>query len=165
MRKATLVFLINKDTNSICLGMKKRGFGALRWNGFGGKVNKGEDIEDAAIREIYEETTDSNQNEGVIIDRKDLERVAILNFTFPHQQDWNQQVHVFFVEKWNGNINESEEMKPEWFDIDEIPYSDMWSDDKYWLPRVLKGERMTADFSFNENDEMISNEIRDFPLK
>ncbi len=55
-------------------------------------------------------------------------------------------------------------MKPEWFDIDEIPYSDMWSDDKYWLPRVIKGERMTADFSFNEKDEMISNDVRDFQL-
>ncbi len=61
-------------------------------------------------------------------------------------------------------LNKSEEMKPEWFDIDGIPYSDMWSDDKYWLLRVINRERMTADSSFNEKDEMISNEIRDFQL-
>ncbi len=55
-------------------------------------------------REIYEETTNIQQNAGVVIDKKDLERVTILNFNFTHQPDWNQQVHVFFVEKWNGNI-------------------------------------------------------------
>jgi 8-oxo-dGTP diphosphatase/2-hydroxy-dATP diphosphatase len=53
MRNATLVFLINRNENKICLGMKKRGFGASRWNGFGGKVNEEEEIEDAAIREVF----------------------------------------------------------------------------------------------------------------
>ena len=35
--------------------MKKRGFGAGRWNGFGGKVAPAETIEDAARRELLEE--------------------------------------------------------------------------------------------------------------
>jgi hypothetical protein len=29
-------------------------------------------------------------------------------------------------------------MKPEWFDIEKIPYDKMWDDDIIWLPRVLK---------------------------
>ena len=32
----TLVFL--RDGSKVLLGMKKRGFGAGKWNGFGGKV-------------------------------------------------------------------------------------------------------------------------------
>ena len=48
----TLVFIIEKD--SILLGMKKRGFGAGWWNGFGGKVQQGETIEEAAKRSIKE---------------------------------------------------------------------------------------------------------------
>ncbi len=44
----TLVFLVDDDR--VLLGMKKRGFGAGKWNGFGGKVEPGETIEEAAIR-------------------------------------------------------------------------------------------------------------------
>ena len=35
--------------------MKKRGFGKGKWNGFGGKVEEGECIEDSAVRELEEE--------------------------------------------------------------------------------------------------------------
>jgi 8-oxo-dGTP diphosphatase/2-hydroxy-dATP diphosphatase len=35
--------------------MKKRGFGAGKWNGFGGKVEPGETVEAGAIRELREE--------------------------------------------------------------------------------------------------------------
>ena len=44
----TLLFVM--QPNQVLLGMKKRGFGAGRWNGFGGKVQDGETIEDAAKR-------------------------------------------------------------------------------------------------------------------
>ena len=36
--------------NQILLGYKKRGFGKGKWNGFGGKVEKGETPQEAAIR-------------------------------------------------------------------------------------------------------------------
>ena len=44
----TLLFVIESDR--VLLGMKKRGFGAGRWNGFGGKVDRDETIEEAAKR-------------------------------------------------------------------------------------------------------------------
>lgn len=40
---------------SVLLGLKKRGFGTGKWNGFGGKVEPGETIRQAAIREMKEE--------------------------------------------------------------------------------------------------------------
>jgi hypothetical protein len=93
-----------------------------------------------------------------------LNKVASLNFIFPHQQDWNQKVHVFFVEEWEGNLNESEEMKPQWFEMDNIPYEQMWSDDIHWLPRVLKGEKINGEFTFNEKDELTESNLTTFPL-
>ena len=53
MKQATLLFLI--EDNHILLAMKKRGFGAGRWNGVGGKPNTAESILDVAIRECKEE--------------------------------------------------------------------------------------------------------------
>ena len=44
----TLAFL--RRSGEILLGFKKRGFGAGRWNGFGGKVEPGETIEQGARR-------------------------------------------------------------------------------------------------------------------
>lgn len=44
----TLVLVV--QPGKVLLGMKKRGFGVGKWNGFGGKVQPGETIEDAARR-------------------------------------------------------------------------------------------------------------------
>ena len=44
----TLAFI--RETTRVLLGLKKRGFGEGRWNGFGGKVQTGESIELAAKR-------------------------------------------------------------------------------------------------------------------
>ncbi len=43
--KTILTLCLIVDDGRILLGMKKRGFGAGRWNGFGGKVEEGESIE------------------------------------------------------------------------------------------------------------------------
>ena len=42
----TLLFILKPG--KVLLGYKKRGFGAERWNGLGGKVQQGETIEEAA---------------------------------------------------------------------------------------------------------------------
>ena len=52
--KATLCIPINGD--EILLGMKKRGFGIGKYNGFRGKVKLGETIEEATLRELQEES-------------------------------------------------------------------------------------------------------------
>lgn len=44
----TILFVL--EPGRVLLGMKKRGFGAGRWNGFGGKVQEGETVEEGAIR-------------------------------------------------------------------------------------------------------------------
>ena len=78
MRNATLCFLINKETNEILLGMKKRGFGKDKWNGFGGKIAKGETEEDGAKRELLEESG---------VHAIDMEKVGELTFFFPHVEN------------------------------------------------------------------------------
>ncbi|MBU4204779.1 8-oxo-dGTP diphosphatase [Patescibacteria group bacterium] len=144
MKNATLCLLVKN--NEILLAMKKRGFGVGKWNGVGGKIDKDKgdkDIVAAAIRETKEE---------IGININDLEKVALLRFRFPYQIDWNQDVHVFLVKKWQGQPKESEEMSPKWFRANEIPYQAMWDDDKVWLPHVLDGKKLEAGFLFKKGE-------------
>lgn len=140
LRQATLVFLV--DENRVLLAMKKRGFGAGRWNGVGGKINHDETTEAAAIRETTEE---------IGVTPLSLELCAKLNLYFlaePLEKDWNQQVVVYKCNKWKGDPSESEEMAPKWFDKTSLPFADMWPDDPDWLPLVLAGNLLIADFAF-----------------
>ncbi len=134
----------------ILLGMKKRGFGKGRWNGFGGKVKDGEGVKEAAKRELFEE---------IGIKANKLEKVGLINFEF-EASDEAPEVHFFRIEDWSGDPRESDEMKPEWFHVDEIPFDKMWPDDKYWMPLFLRGEKFQGRFLFDK-----SGNISDYNLK
>jgi 8-oxo-dGTP pyrophosphatase MutT (NUDIX family) len=153
MRSSTLLFLLKSDGTAItdiCLAMKKRGFGAGRYNGVGGKVEEGESIEDAVKRETFEEI-------GVKV--TDIEKRAELSFTFPYNPKFDQLVHVYFALTWDGEPSESEEMNPEWYKVADIPYAQMWPDDIFWLPKVLEGSEVRGRFVFGEGDVVAEQEV------
>ncbi len=147
MRDTVLCLPLTED--SILLGMKKRGFGAGRWNGMGGKPKREESVEMAAVRELEEEI-------GLKASVGDLKKCAVLDFFFEHKSDWDQRVHVFFVKRWEGEPTESEEMRPQWFSFKEIPFDIMWPDDRHWLPEVLQGKLITGKFHFADDGNMIA---------
>lgn len=139
-----LLFVI-KD-GKILLAEKKRGFGTGLYNGCGGKVEEGETVEEAMVRETQEELG---------ITPKYLEKVAVIVFNIIHKGERKDLVtHVFKTDDFEGEISESDEMRPMWFELDKIPYSKMWQDDIVWLPRVLNGEKLKAYFYFNDNGEI-----------
>ncbi len=146
----TLVFLI-KD-HQVLLGLKKTGFGKGYWLGIGGKVEEGESIEAAAIREAQEE---------IGVDIGDLQNVGVVNFYFPHIKDesWNQQVHVFLSRAWEGLPIETTEIGPQWFDMDQIPFDEMWDDAHYWLSGVLEGKTITGNFMFDSSNSKVEEEF------
>lgn len=130
--------------------MKKRGFGAGRWNGTGGKVKPDESIKQALRRESQEE---------IGVTPLDFKKVAIIDFYFPDGSA-DQQVHVYLCDKWQGRPIESEEMAPKWFKLTKIPFDDMWPDDIVWLPQILKGHKLKASFTFDKDDDMLAAEFK-----
>ncbi len=158
MRQVSLCFLIKRDRlkQKVLLAMKKRGFGQGKWNGVGGKIDreKGDkNVLDSAIRETEEEIKVKAQN---------FKKVAIIDFYFPEipqEKGYDQQVHVFLVEDWDGEPAETEEMSPKWFNSKELPFDETWDDDKYWLPSVLNGKKLRAKFSFNKENKVVKKNI------
>jgi hypothetical protein len=54
-------------------------------------------------------------------------------------------------------------MRPQWFEIDKIPYQDMWKDDAFWLPFVINNKYVKAFFLFKEDQKtIISQSLIDF---
>jgi len=147
-RKLLTLCIIHQHPR-VLLGMKKRGFGAGRWNGFGGKVTAEETVEDAAKRELREEA-------GIEVIH--LDKVGIIDFEFKGNPEI-LQVHIFKSDSFSGEPNESEEMKPQWFHIDEIPFKEMWPDDMHWMPLFLSGKKFKGKFLFGESDIILGQEL------
>lgn len=141
---ATLLLIV--QDGKLLLAMKKRGFGAGKWNGPGGKIQPDETPEQACIRERQEE---------VGITPAKLNKVAEYEFIYP-SMDKNVIGHIYMTDAFDGTPQESEEMRPQWFDIAQIPYDHMWQDDIYWLPAVLAGRKLKARFEFDQNNNLTS---------
>lgn len=135
----------------ILLGMKKRGFGLGRWNGFGGKIRKGESIEDAARRELQEEAG---------LAAEEMTEEGLLEFEFRGDPQ-TLEVHVFSVDRFTGEPQETEEMRPQWFPLEGIPYDTMWPDDKYWLPLFLQGKKFHGIFIFDGLDTILRYQLEE----
>ena len=155
----TLVYV--RRGTQILLGYKKRGFGAGKWNGFGGKLEEGESMEQCARRELQEEA-------GIEVESMSLR--GIINFryqTLPRALE----VHVFegqgIVDE--AALGESEEMRPQWFEESAIPLDQMWADDPYWLPGLLRGDfggqLFDASFVFRGHEGPSSQEILEHTVR
>lgn len=151
MRKLFTLCIIHQHPR-VLLGMKKRGFGAGRWNGFGGKVRDGETIEQAARREITEE---------VGIRPSVLERSGVIDFRFQKNPEEVLEMHIFRATDFEGEPQETEEMQPQWFHADEIPFHDMWPDDVHWFPLFLSGRKFTGQFLFGEGDAILEQQLQE----
>ncbi|XP_041812112.1 7,8-dihydro-8-oxoguanine triphosphatase [Chelmon rostratus] len=145
----TLVLVVRPG--KVLLGMKKRGFGAGRWNGFGGKVQHGETIEAAARRELQEEC-------GLTVDA--LEKVGNIKFEFVGDTQL-LDVHVFRADAYNGEPAESEEMRPQWFECHQIPFSQMWPDDILWFPLLLQKKKFVGYFKFQGHDVILGHKLEE----
>ncbi len=145
MIEAVIVHIIRDGR--ILLNYKKRGHGAGKWNGFGGKIEKDETPEECARREAWEEGN---------VNLKNIQKLGTIKFYDVRGEDW--LVHVFLADM-DGEPKESEESRPGWFPVNQIPYDEMWEDDRYWLPLVINRLRFHAEFHFS-GEEMLRFELR-----
>lgn len=133
---ANLCFIV-KD-GRVLLIHKKRGLGAGKVNGPGGKLEPGETAYDAAVREVREE---------IGVTPLQLENRGVLRFQFT--DGYALHCTVFIARDHEGEPVETDEATPFWCDVNEVPYDDMWEDDRHWLPQALAGHSFNGWFVFD----------------
>ncbi len=144
--RATLLFVI-RDGRMLLI-RKKRGLGAGKINAPGGRLEPEETPLQAAIREVSEE---------VRVEPTDIEPSGELRFQFV--DGYSIHVHVFRAAGHEGEPEETDEAIPLWVSLAEIPYDQMWEDDRIWLPWLLERRRFSGRFIF-DGDRMLDHLLR-----
>ena len=142
MQRAVLLYI--KNQTQVCLGMKKRGLNQGKWTGIGGKLEPGEDWISAVIRETQEEI--SCQLAPHLLTWQ-----AELTF---HSPAGKWLVRVYLTSQPQLLPQESQEIKPQWFEIGHLPYSQMPRSDSLWLPAVLSQFWVKGSFYYLSDDQL-----------
>jgi len=144
--RANLCFIIKGGR--VLLIHKKRGLGAGKINAPGGKLEPGETGLEAAIRETQEE---------VGVTPLHLEERGLLRFQFT--DGYSLSCLVFVAHDLLGEPVSTPEADPIWVPVDEVPYTEMWADDREWLPTILEGGTFTGSFLF-DGERMVEKHVR-----
>lgn len=149
-------WMILRKGNRVLLGHKKRGLGMGNINGIGGKVEPGESYEHAAVRETEEEI-------GVTVTKYEQVGTVIFDELFYKGNRQTNVMHCFVATEWRGEPVETAEIKPEWFEVGEIPYEKMWADGEYWMPQVLDGSKIEARFRMSDDYRVLEHAVYAMP--
>jgi len=115
-------------------------------------VERGETVEAAAARELTEEAN---------VTATDMTRRGALRFVFDDKPLEPWLVHVFHCSRYDGEVAASDEMRPVWFDLDDVPFENMWADDPYWWPLFLEEKEFVGTFTFTNTTTLVDYWIRE----
>ena len=147
--RATLLFVI--WGNQVLCIRKKRGLGAGKINGTGGRIDPGETPEQAAVREVEEELG---------ITPLGVEARGVIDFQFV--DGYSIRVYLFTAPDYQGEPRETDEAIPLWASVEEMPYDEMWADDRLWLPMLFAGQNVEGRVIF-DGDVMLDYEFQVLP--
>jgi len=134
---ATLMFI--RMDGMVLLIRKLMGMGAGLINAPGGRVDPGETPEEGAIRESQEE---------LLVTPIGVKKAGELAFQF--RDGYSLRCHVYTATSYEGVPTQTMEAIPLWVDEREMPYGQMWADDRLWYPLVVEGRTFSGRFLFDE---------------
>ncbi|KGL79846.1 7,8-dihydro-8-oxoguanine triphosphatase, partial [Tinamus guttatus] len=102
-------------------------------------------------RELLEES-------GLTVDT--LQKMGQITFEFVGNSEL-MEVHIFRADDFHGEPTESDEMRPQWFQLDEVPFNHMWADDAYWFPLVLQKKLFRGYFKFQGQDTILEHTLKE----
>lgn len=151
MRIYTLGFLFKND--KIILAKKKRKIGVGKWNGYGGRVEEGEDRPECLVREIFEESS-------VVVQKENGKELGYIDFHFQEVEISISRVYIYRIDEFEGFPIETEEMgEPKEFDLDKIPYNEMMLGDDKFIPYILQNKKFKGEIHFSENGNKLVSSV------
>jgi 8-oxo-dGTP pyrophosphatase MutT (NUDIX family) len=144
--KATLCHVIKGD--KLLLKKATRGISIGKWNAPGGKIERGESPEECAKREVLEET-------GLRV--SELFDHGTLSFVMDGGKNYYMDAQVFSTRKAEGRARSSPEGPVRWYPLNRLPHDEMWEDDLYWLPLMLRGVRFDAKFVYDKANRHVTD--------
>lgn len=142
---ATLCHIIKR--NRLLLKRASRGISKGKWNAPGGKLTGNESPLQSAKREVLEET-------GLKV------KSAIYHGTMDYYLSGSKAVHtrayLFSTRNFEGNYRSTSEGILKWFAQNDLPFNQMWPDDRYWIPLMLAGSKFDATFFFDKNNSKVT---------
>ena len=73
---------------------------------------------------------------------------------------YSMKFFIFRAENFCGYLRDSDEAKPYWIDVGEIPYENMWPTDRYWLPLIIDRKVFTG-YTLCDNHSVLEYLIKD----
>ncbi len=147
MRLTTLVFVFSPRWQ-ILLCLKKRWFGEGKRNGAWWKVQEWESVAQAAVRELHEET-------WISLRPDELLPAGDLYFVYKGKPERDQHCHIFRYDNYAWSFQETDEMKPQRYPLDQIPYDHMREDDRIWIPELLLFRDLAYQFTFDADGRLL----------
>ena len=119
------------------------------------------------------------EESGLKVDIENLLKVGYFEFEFT-DSSINPRIMAMTIYRaldWAGDAVESSEMYPEWCHVSEVPYPNMWPDNRYWLDmvrhktnlhpmlsiklvfQVLSGKKVKAYFLYNGFDNIARHSL------
>lgn len=123
----TVVCHLKKDNCYLLMyrNKKEHDINHNKWIGVGGKVEPGETIDEAAIREVKEETG------------YDVHSLKCAGEVLFIDDDLYMMMYVYEIEDFSGEQIECNEGELRWIPIKDIYNYPMWEGDKAFLPKLI----------------------------
>ena len=126
----TTMIYLKRDNSYLLLlrNKKKNDINEGKWIGVGGHVEKGETIDQCAIREVKEETG------------YDVHSLKCAGEVLFIDENLKMMMYVYEITDFSGEMIECNEGDLKWIPIKDIYDYPMWEGDKAFLPKLINHE-------------------------
>lgn len=145
------------EDDKVLLGLRKQtewGLGKNLIAGIGGKVGDRPEI----ANETHDKALEREFEEEIGATPELYHRAGQIICLYPHKPEWNQKIAVYIIDRLAGEPVETEAIRPEWYDVNQLPLDQMWDDSQYYLPQVLGGQAVRATFVYGPDNRTVVEE-------
>lgn len=144
VKEIALCHVIKNGT--LLLIKTEEGLNKGKWNAPSAEILQGERPDKSAIKNVYQQT-------GLYVSK--ITDNGLIRLFLNGKTTYDYRIHVFSTKIFSGDLKPNIQGEAKWFSTTDLPYYEMWADDKYWINLVLQGKKFDADFFFDEKNEKI----------